>query len=102
MHYLNYFESGKIRFSISLAKALRTDERTDQPTDQRTDKASYRDARTHLKKRIDGRKWTWECKLSFMGEFVAYVFALFAGLLELATLSPLPTYPPALPLSLFP
>ena len=48
-HCLNNLESIKDHFPSILTKALRTDGRTDQPTDRRTDKASYRDARTHLK-----------------------------------------------------
>ena len=35
-----------------MTKALRTDRPTSQPTYRRTDKASYRDARTHLKMRF--------------------------------------------------
>ena len=43
------FRIRKWPFFIDLDESV-TDRRTDGPTDQRTDKASYRDARTHLKK----------------------------------------------------
>merc|ERR1712237_238928 len=48
-YYLNHLESIKGHFSSILTKALPTDGPTDGRTDGRTDKASYRDARTHLK-----------------------------------------------------
>jgi len=49
-YLLNHLESVKGHFSSILTKALRTNQPTDGPTNGRTDKASYRDARTHLKK----------------------------------------------------
>ena len=65
-HCLNLLESLKGHFSSILTKALPTDERTDGrtngPTDGRTngrtDKASYRDARTHLKREgLESSQW---------------------------------------------
>ena len=44
-HCPNHLESVKVHFSAILTKALRTDQRKVGPTD----KASYRDARAHLK-----------------------------------------------------
>jgi hypothetical protein len=58
-HCLNHLESIKGRFSSILTKALRTDGPTDQPTNGRTDKASYRDARTHLKRISPKRPSGW-------------------------------------------
>ena len=56
----------KGHFSLILTKALRTDQRTDGQTDQRTDKASYGDARTHLKR---ARTTTeWRTTIIFKGE----------------------------------
>ena len=51
-HCINYSESVKGHFSSILTKALRTNQRTDQPTNGRMNKASYRDARMHLKTTI--------------------------------------------------
>ena len=48
------FRIRKWPFFIDLDESVTdgpTNQRTDQPTDGRTDKASYRDARTHLKRR---------------------------------------------------
>ena len=45
-----HLEFVKGHFSSILTKALPTNQRTNQPTNRRTDKASYRDARTHLKR----------------------------------------------------
>ena len=50
-HCLNHLESIKGHFSSILTKALPTDQPTNGRTNQRTDKASYRDAKTHLKRR---------------------------------------------------
>ena len=48
-HCLNHLESIKGHSSLILTKAWLTDQRTNQRSNRRTDKASYRDARTHLK-----------------------------------------------------
>ena len=55
-----------------------TDGRTDQPTNQRTDKASYRDARTHLKIPTP-IKWSYaERAIEFLSPFGRGVLKLEA------------------------
>ena len=49
-HGLNHLQPVKAHFTSILAKALPTDQRTDRPTNRPTDKASFRDAKTHLKR----------------------------------------------------
>ena len=56
-------ESVNLVISSNLMKASPTNGRTYRPTNRRTDKASYRDARTHLKKcaqNTEATMWTYK------------------------------------------